>query len=512
MSKKLILKSISASNDLATVHTRERQGNSFNDNIRIVNKSKHYAKPKIFNLNLDVYNFIFQEQQNRHVAINIFRINDFHHQSNITSNLQSEERSYLEQTLTSEANQFMHIAQVNNFILGMSKPTTSGFKVAFTSERLLKPITKTFDNQEEIFNHIFSEQTAFDNEFFKEYKDMPITVGIYPSRNHIRNVYEEQGNNREKENYVKLGDEFYPRVVLEGVKFNYITEFSDEHKVKYDHHILEEHMFIRNNGDYDINDYAKILIGFKANYGDPRLYSNSCNMKNMYNPDWDVNTEINVDLKSFYHENRNINNNPSFNNIRKSIGTINSATIHNVRKYEKLGVSSLNTIWASYKCDNIYSNNEPQEYKTTRTVLPRTGTGDEFLGNLSFLNQIWYRGDGNVTINDNFSRKYIIKEDGYVFILPDTQEQFNKFQFIERIYGWNKVNHYPHHKSNFYSLILENTGFNNNIEKMGLENEDIPVPKIKKLLQSGINSIIKRLLDKITPIHTQLIDIHWIGE
>jgi hypothetical protein len=72
------------------------------------------------------------------------------------------------------------------------------------------------------------------------------------------------------------------------------------------------------------------------------------------------------------------------------------------------------------------------------------------------------------------------------------------YDYAERIDGVYKYQNVPKHKSNLFSIRISNSNLN-----------DSYFGGDKDKIQKSINNIIRKIIDKITPIHTQLFNITW---
>ena len=267
-----------------------------------------------------------------------------------------------------------------------------------------------------------------------------------------------------------LNNIFYPKCALSGIGFNYLAEIPVTEAPSYDHYILSSDIFIE---------------------GNPRVFANGLNLKNMYDYKYDINTEVSASVSSYIDNNVNID----FANINRSIGEILSGCLKFARSYNKVNVSNFNTIWLSYKCDKYYENKNIVS-KTTGRSIPDSN-------NITELNGVVYYEYEGMPISDKMSIIYPLNEnDTFIDVY---NSPIRSFEFIERIRGWNRINYQPNHKSNFYSILLKNTGLNDNLDSLTDKT-------IKTKLQNSINNIICKMIDKILPIHTQLLNIYWSGD
>lgn len=76
------------------------------------------------------------------------------------------------------------------------------------------------------------------------------------------------------------------------------------------------------------------------------------------------------------------------------------------------------------------------------------------------------------------------------------------YEMIERFKGIVLLETTGLHKSNLFSIKIVDSQLNNAIVDK----------KVRDFIQSGINTVIKELMVKITPAHTQLFKIIWQGE
>lgn len=487
---RLQIKKITSGRGLSIVQT--------NSSARIANYSTHANSD-----GLDVYNFATVSDNKEYN--NFFNISEFDLQSSINLNAPHQSPEYLKEIMPDGSSDFIQVAQINDFVLGLTSPTPQGIRAEFTDtdvldidntelqtglcgfvtfeESIYYPDDLTGYIQHEYERHLGPSgsvgqgicATIFSNRNFinnREYQEMPPYICIYPSSGEIYSTYQlatgTDGLTTTGE--VALNDIFYPKVLLSGIAFNYVSEIPVNEYPSYDHYILSG------------------ASGFT--YGDPRVFSNSLNLKNMYDYKWDVNANVSASLSSFIDNNIGID----FSAINKSIGEVLSAELKFARNYYKINVSNFNTVWLTYKNNLYYSGNETLSSETTRSI-PNPE-------NITDLSGVVYYEDGGLTISDNMSIVYPVTSGSNIDV--DTSP-INNYEFVERIKGWNRFSYQPHHKSNFYSLMLENTGLNDNLNNL----EDTTV---KTKLQNSINNIIRKMVDKILPIHTQLLNIYWTGD
>jgi hypothetical protein len=85
----------------------------------------------------------------------------------------------------------------------------------------------------------------------------------------------------------------------------------------------------------------------------------------------------------------------------------------------------------------------------------------------------------------------------------DSTDPFYSYQQIERIRGFNRLaGAQSLHKSNIFSIRIRNTNLNEAIEDEDLRND----------IQAAINTVIREVIDKISPANTQLWKIIWSGD
>jgi hypothetical protein len=75
------------------------------------------------------------------------------------------------------------------------------------------------------------------------------------------------------------------------------------------------------------------------------------------------------------------------------------------------------------------------------------------------------------------------------------------YEFAERIEGVYPMREIPLHISNLFSIRIRNSNINESYSGDDKEN-----------IQKTIDNIIGNIIDKITPVHTQLFKIEWIGD
>jgi len=106
---------------------------------------------------------------------------------------------------------------------------------------------------------------------------------------------------------------------------------------------------------------------------------------------------------------------------------------------------------------------------------------------------------GYVTDN-TFTEQYV-----HMDTVVDSQENSNlyikDYEFIERIKGKNVTNSDELHKSNIFSVEINNSRLNENIDDIDMRTK----------IQLYINNVIREVITKISPVNTQLWKIEWKG-
>jgi hypothetical protein len=181
------------------------------------------------------------------------------------------------------------------------------------------------------------------------------------------------------------------------------------------------------------------------------LSLNMGNMKNFYDPRWNVSASVsaNYDLIS-----------PS--------GLIVSGELNNCRFYTNMRVND-ETLWAAYSFGD--------QYRLSAQMTELSGIGWATSSNI------------------------------YPTALP--MSAFNSlpatsayaYEHIERIAGFNRLQPSRLHKSNLFSIKINNSGLN---EGMALS--------ARTNIQKSINNIIENMIKKIIPAHCQLFRVIYTGQ
>lgn len=79
---------------------------------------------------------------------------------------------------------------------------------------------------------------------------------------------------------------------------------------------------------------------------------------------------------------------------------------------------------------------------------------------------------------------------------------YNNYEFVERIKGVNRIGMDKLHKSNIFSIEINNSKLNENITDANL----------RQKVQKSVVNVIKEVIKKIIPAHTKLWKIDWTGE
>jgi len=403
-------------------------------------------------------------------------------------------------------NNFIGLAQINNYVLGLSPLTPRGIRSKYTNSDALQiesseigKYATSYDDEgisgyssyasmsagtnrnmdrtdfiaREVERHESLSAVIFSNREFesdRELMESPPYVCMYPPVSSIYTKYIEETYRSElsKEGETRLLNEFSPKCLLSGVNFNYLSEISTDNEPMFDHYEISGDLMLTQN---------------------PEITSNNLNLKNMYDYKYDVAAQISAEIVSYNDDNVDID----FDQINRSVGEILSGCISFARSYQKINVSNYNTVWLSYKCDKYYESKTKVSKKTNRSI-PNPDNIHELSG------VVYYEYD-ETTISDKLSIIYPVKD---VFNSTVANSPLSQYEFIERIHGWNRFSLQPRHKSNYYSIMLKNTGFNKNLESLD--------ESIQTKLQNSINNIIRKMVNKLLPVHTQLLNIYWSGD
>jgi len=89
--------------------------------------------------------------------------------------------------------------------------------------------------------------------------------------------------------------------------------------------------------------------------------------------------------------------------------------------------------------------------------------------------------------------------------LPDVSAavDYHSFQHVEVVKSLNRFTGVDGHKSNLYSINIQNAGINT-LDSLDAEN--------KTNIKKSINNIIRDITKVVMPLNTQLFDIYWTGD
>jgi len=200
------------------------------------------------------------------------------------------------------------------------------------------------------------------------------------------------------------------------------------------------------------NWLAEIPCDHQSYYSDFEngiLSLNAGSMKNMYDPRWNVSGSVSADYTG-----------PS--------GIAVSASLDNCRFYTNLRVNN-ETLWATYTFGDQY------RLSAQTTVLSGIGCAAE----------------SNI----------------YPTALP--MSAFNStpatsaygYEHLERIAGFNRITPTQLHKSNLFSIRINNSGINEGLAVSARTN-----------IQTSITNIIENIISKIIPAHTQMFKVFFTGK
>jgi hypothetical protein len=124
--------------------------------------------------------------------------------------------------------------------------------------------------------------------------------------------------------------------------------------------------------------------------------------------------------------------------------------------------------------------------------------------NTSYLASI----SNNNFIYDDFvsTQSLYVQNIPEILLMEETDDSvgpiYNNYEFIERIKGVNRLGQDKLHKSNIFSIKINNSKLNNAITDT----------VSREQVQTSVNNVIKEVIKKITPAYTQLWKITWAGE
>ena len=187
-----------------------------------------------------------------------------------------------------------------------------------------------------------------------------------------------------------------------------------------------------------------------------KILANTGNMKNMYDPRWDCNTSY------------------TRNYFSPSKTRLSDIGIKNTREYKCIG-NNQNTLWASYNFYHSYN------YPGTKLV-DSTSPAD--------LNGFYSNVIPVCTYEDTTLDEYALSA--------------LEYENIEQIIGFNRLAFNKLHKSNLFSIAIRNSNLNTALSG------DLAVSGNN--IRQSINNIVRSMITKITPAHTQLFDVYWTGK
>jgi hypothetical protein len=202
-------------------------------------------------------------------------------------------------------------------------------------------------------------------------------------------------------------------------------------------------------------------------YTDSLIYGNTTNLKNHMNELWNTGS-----------------------NVTDVTTTSVSATLDNVRDYNKI-CSSDNGIHFTYNHTKSYVSSSVTSIKNDREF-------DDY--SLSALTL-------SASLTEIPMSGYISEVDEYSDV-SSGYEFANKFEYVESIRsdgegGFNKYGKISGHKSNMYSINIQNANINSNEDLDDIQKEEI---------KQSINNIIRDVIEACTPTNTQLANIYWNGD
>lgn len=131
-------------------------------------------------------------------------------------------------------------------------------------------------------------------------------------------------------------------------------------------------------------------------------------------------------------------------------------------------------------------------------TLDRVYTNNYYTSLASMSDNIFTYDNNNLQVEH-----YLLPEQ--ITLLDDndaTGPIFNNYEFIERIKGVNRIGMDKLHKSNIFSIEINNSKLNENIIDLTL----------RQRVQKSVINVIKEIIKKIIPAHTKLWKIDWTGD
>lgn len=237
-----------------------------------------------------------------------------------------------------------------------------------------------------------------------------------------------------------------PYAVLKNLPFNFMTESPLSYQY------------------YDYDKKQTIGASFK--------------LKNMYDLDWNVDSQVCMD--------------PVTGNL---VGTIT-----NTRTYTNVGVGG-HRVWITYKVGDTYSGEENCLRVTEEDVTDiRMTVSDE-------ERTMEYNVCSGLQISSNgpFDNTIPPPEVSLVQTTPPCHPDAHmKYEYVEVVKGDIKTRSAAIdglHKTNIYSISITDSGLNDDIDET-----------IRQYVQSGINKVIREIAGKTAPANTQLWKIIWEGK
>lgn len=323
-----------------------------------------------------------------------FEISSFIHES-----LPSESLKYLEQLCPNTISGIVHLAQYDDMILGIGGQTQDCIKARFlpedAAEFALVPST-------------VSTPDGFEQ--YKKWQQLRQCVAIYLPSSEIALSADNE-------------DAMANKWELSGMGWNYFIEAPIE------------------SSEFWVDFYEG---RFQCNFG---------NMKNEYDPCWNLSAEVSADYTV-------------------SPGMVTSAIIRNTRYYTNFNVNE-ECVWAAYTFGKDYNNSTNPE----------------------ILSSIGYYVEGNI------KPTCIPMEPVSTPYLPPSSAHM--FEHIERIAGFNRFGNLQLHKSNLFSVAIKDSGINSTF---------IGTSADKMNIQQSITNIITNIVKKISPAHTELFKIYFTGK
>jgi hypothetical protein len=346
---------------------------------------------------IDTFNFtdlVTGEQ-----IVNLYPAREFVLSSEILQSQPSETDVRLQQIFPHTVSGCVFISQFDDQIIGMTQKTFERSKTKFFNEQL-----DTIPSAWLILPTSALDDADFDA--YRRWGGIEPYVAIYLPSGEIA---------------LSAGNDaaFSPKWLLSGVAYNWLAEIPCDHTSYYP-------------------DFENGILSLNAG-----------NMKNMYDPRWNVSGSVSADYTG-------------------ASGVVVSASLVNCRFYTNMRVN-YETLWATYTFGDQY-------VLSSQTIV---------------LSGIGWASESNIYPT--------VLPMSAVNSIPATSAY--GYEHLERIAGFNRITPTQLHKSNLFSIRINNSGVNEGLAVSARTN-----------VQTSITNIIENIIGKIIPAHTQLFRVFYTGE